>query len=270
MCNTAPLFHKNQATIIHDVAPARVPHSYGRLFRAWYRFMTPIIYSGSASICTVSHFSREELSSLFGVRPDICVLPEGTDHMHRIKADPSVLDRHNLRQRPYVFAVSSLAAHKNFSAVGRAIHLLGDPGFDVAVAGAENPKVFGHAGEDLPPFIRKLGYVSDAELKALYENAGCFIFPSIYEGFGLPPVEAMSCGCPVIASNAASIPEVCGQAAQYFDPFDAGMLADTLRRVMADSRLRAQMRLDGLRRAADLRWEASALALLQEIRRIDF
>lgn len=268
LCNTAPAMRKNQLVTIHDVATVRVPHSYGRAFRAWYGSLIPLIYRRSRSVCTVSNFSKRELDEIYGHRDHVRVLPEGADHMARCLGDLDVLQRHGLGSRPFIFAVSSLSPHKNFAAVVRAVETIGDAGFDVVIAGGQNPRVFAGLGSELPASVKYVGYVSDEELKALYENAACFVFPSIYEGYGLPPTEAMVCGCPVLAANAASIPEVCGDAALYFDPHDPGSLAELLRRVMGDESLRGLLREKGLKRAGGLRWRDAALALTEEIRRV--
>lgn len=267
LCNTAPFFVRQQATVIHDVATEKVPASYGRLFRTWYSLLTPALYRRSKCICTVSQFSKSELASIYGVRDGVAVLPEGTDHMGRLAADATVLARNGLRARPYVLAVSSLSPHKNFAAVVRAVELLGDVDFDVVVAGGQNPRVFAGAGGGLSSSVKYVGYVTDEELKALYENAACFVFPSIYEGYGLPPTEAMACGCPVLAAGAASIPEVCGEAAIYFDPHDPSSLAAALARVMTEPLLREDLRKRGLARAGALIWRDAALELLSVIRR---
>lgn len=268
LCNTGPIFRRNQLTVIHDVAPSRVPESYGFLFRAWYRLLIPILYRRSRSVCTVSAFSRDELTDLHGTRGDICVLPEGADHMGRLAADPAVLERHGLNGRPYVLAVSSLSPHKNFAAVVRAVEAMGEVDFYVVIAGGQNPRVFAGSSGDLPPSVKYVGYVSDEELKALYENAACFVFPSIYEGYGLPPTEAMACGCPVVAARAASIPEVCGDAAIYFDPHDPVDLARVLASVMGDPGLRGKLREKGFARAGTMLWRNAALSLLNEIHRV--
>lgn len=103
-----------------------------------------------------------------------------------------------------------------------------------------------------------MGYVSDAELRALYEHAACFVYPSFYEGFGLPPLEAMACGCPVIVSNAASLPEVCGDAALYCNPCSPEDIAEKISLLMADPRLREDLRQKGLERAKQFTWEKCA------------
>jgi glycosyltransferase involved in cell wall biosynthesis len=167
--------------------------------------------------------------------------------------------------RPFVFAVGNRTPQKNIQVVHEALALLGDAEFDVVHAGEANARVFGDGGTGAgtrPPGrgarLVSAGFVSDGELRALYERAACFVFPSVYEGFGLPPLEAMTCGCPVVAARAASIPEVCGDAAVYFDPHDPRDLAAALTRVMADPALRARLARDGRERAKRFSWRASA------------
>jgi len=261
LCNSGPLATRRQLVVIHDVATFRVGEAYSRAFRAWYGRMVPWLYRRAGRVATVSRFSRSEMAELFGPRDDVIVLPEGVDHVRGATADPSILDRHGLRQRPYVLAVSSQSPHKNFSAVVAAVQSIGDAPFDVVVAGGQNPKVFG-GGAPLPDFVRYVGYVSDAELVALYRNAACFVFPSRYEGYGLPPVEAMACGCPVLAARAASMPEVLGEAAIYFDPGDPAELAARLTDLMADASERERRKQLGLNHVEGLKWEVAARCLL--------
>lgn len=268
LCNTAPIFRQKQLVVIHDAATARVPSSYGKLFRLWYGLLIPTVYRRAASVCTVSKFSRDDLAQVYGTREHVRVVPEGTDHMARVSSDQGVLDRHGLRSRPYIFAVSSLSSHKNFGAVVTAVELMGSTDFDIAIAGGQNPKIFAQVGQNLPASVKYVGYVSDAELKALYENASCFVFPSLYEGYGLPPTEAMACGCPVVAANAASLPEVCGDAAAYFDPREPADLARTLDSVMRSPSQRLQMKSLGLTQTKTMVWSSAALTLLSEIRRV--
>nr|CBA27705.1 hypothetical protein Csp_A03620 [Curvibacter putative symbiont of Hydra magnipapillata] len=268
LCNTAPLLHRKQLAVIHDAATARAPSSYSKTFRLWYSLLIPCLYTRAKSVCTVSQFSRDDLATLYGVRNDVMVLPEGTDHMDRTNADVRVLEKVGLTQRPYVLAVSSLAPHKNFETVVRAVALMGEIDFDVVIAGGLNPAIFAKAGNTLPSSVKYAGYVTDAELKALYEHASCFIFPSIYEGYGLPPTEAMASGCAVIASNAAAIPETCGEAALYFDPKSPADLARVLQVFMAQPQLQEKMRSLGRAKAKTMRWRNTAIGLLNEIKRI--
>jgi glycosyltransferase involved in cell wall biosynthesis len=268
LCNTAPAWRSKQLVVIHDVSTARMPQSYSWVFRTWYAALIPLIYRRSRSVCTVSNFSRKELAALYGNRSDICVLPEGTDHMARVTPDPGVLVHHQLLERPYVLAVSSLSPHKNFAIVVRAMQIMGDSNFNLVVAGGQDPKVFASTADDLSAAVKYVGYVSDEELKALYEHAACFVFPSIYEGYGLPPTEAMACGCPVLAANAASIPEVCGDAALYFNPHDPDALAAQISRLMTDETLREKLCASGRTHTDSMLWCDAALVLVNEIRRV--
>jgi glycosyltransferase involved in cell wall biosynthesis len=112
--------------------------------------------------------------------------------------------------------------------------------------------------------VRFFGFVPDRTLAALYRLASLFVFPSLYEGFGLPPLEAMACGTPVITSNVSSLPEVMGDAALLIDPYEPDAIADAMRRVLTDERLRQDLKARGLRRVAEFSWERS-VARVREI-----
>jgi glycosyltransferase involved in cell wall biosynthesis len=135
--------------------------------------------------------------------------------------------------------------------------LLDDPNLLLVAAGGGNNRVFAAAAVSDPRLV-STGYVTDGQLRALYEHAACFVFPSFYEGFGLPPLEAMCCGCPVVASERASMPEVCGEAALYCDPADPASLAKQLRRVLDSTALQAELRAAGHARAASFSWDRAA------------
>jgi glycosyltransferase involved in cell wall biosynthesis len=261
LCNTAPLAHRRQVVTLHDAAVYRAPAAYTRAFRTWYRAMWAALARSAAVIQTVSYFSRRELAQCLGIEAGrIRVVEESGEHVRAVAADEGILDRHGLRARPFVLAVSTANPTKNFGAVVRAIEELGATGFDFVVAGGVDPRVFARAAAPLPPTVRRVGYVSDAELRALYEHAACFVHPSRYEGFGLPPLEAMACGCPVLAANAASLPEVCGDAAVYFDPASPADLAARLAALMASEQDRAAAAALGRARAARFSWRSAALA----------
>ncbi len=269
LCNTAPAMGAMQVVAIHDAATVAVPQAFSRGFRAWYRVLMPLLGRRSRAVLTVSEFSRTELQRAFGVPSGkLSVVCEGGEHILRTPADRDALGRMGLGAggRPYVLAVSSMAAHKNFALVLQALSRLPDAPFDVAIAGGSNPKVFGHAGHLRSERVKWLGYVSDAELRALYEGALAFVFPSLYEGFGIPPLEAMHCGCPVLAARAASIPEVCGDAALYFDPHSADDLAAALTRIAGDAALRDTLRAAGLAQARRFSWETGARQVLKVCR----
>jgi glycosyltransferase involved in cell wall biosynthesis len=266
--NTAPLLAgARQAVVIHDAGAFDTPESYSLAFRTWYRVLQKRLARGGARLLTVSEFSRARIAAALSVDPAaIGVLPEGGEHILRVAADGAVLARHGLAPGRYALVVGNPAAHKNLSALTVAAEALGQHGLVLAVAGAADPAVFRAGGAVAAEAARVLGRVSDAALRALFENALCLVFPSRYEGFGLPPLEAMACGCPVVAARAGAVPEVCGEAALWFDPSRPATLRDALLRLVAEDGLRDSLRAAGLDRARHFTWEAAARALLALVR----
>jgi glycosyltransferase involved in cell wall biosynthesis len=178
-----------------------------------------------------------------------------------------VLSTHDLQPRRYVFALGSMSVNKNFGAVVEAFNQLNRGDLTLAVAGGENAGVFADCEMKSTANLVRLGYVSDAALRALYENALCFVLPSLYEGFGIPPVEAMLCGCPVIVSTAPALVETCGDAALFCDPNSPAELAAKIVALADDDNLRSRMRAGGLARARQFTWDGAAdrvIGLLQE------
>src|SRR5262249_27250737 len=145
--------------------------------------------------------------------------------------DDSLLREHGLSPQSYVLAVSSPTPNKNFAVVAAAIARLRDLAVRFVVAGAVDQRVLVSAPVRGDERVMRVGYVSDAALKSLYANALCFVSPSRYEGFGIPPLEAMALGCPVAAASIDAVREVCGEAAVYFDPDDAASLERILRKL---------------------------------------
>lgn len=268
LCNSGPIAKRTQLVVIHDAATARVPDSYSSGFRAWYRLMIPTLLLRSQIIGTVSHFSRGELQAVYKTNRAISVLPEGAEHLSHIEPDPSIFESKaiNPTNRPYVLAVGSLAPHKNFKVLIEAVSHLQAPPFDVVIAGGTNPKVFAPDQGELPSWVKHVGYVTDSQLKSLYQAASCFVFPSKYEGYGLPPTEAMALGCPVICARSASLPEVCGDAAIYFDPDSPHELASKLLHFFANAEIGARLRQQGLDNVRERTWRNAALAVIDAIK----
>jgi glycosyltransferase involved in cell wall biosynthesis len=262
--NTGPvLMGRSQAVVIHDAGVFDTPESYGRAFRLWYRTLHRRLARQGARIVTVSRFSAGRIGSALGLDPaSIPVLPEGGEHILRDDAEAALLPQHGLVPGRYALAVGTGAAHKNLAALDAAVAVLEEAGMVLAVAGSKDPRVFRAEGSSRPG-LRALGRVTDGGLRALYENAACLLFPSRYEGFGLPPLEAMWCGCPVIAARAGAVPEVCGDAALWFDPEAPSGMADALRRLITEDGLRDRMAAAGRERAALYSWDAAARRLLE-------
>ncbi|CAG9171925.1 glycosyltransferase family 4 protein [Cupriavidus pampae] len=272
LCNAAPLLYPHQVTVMHDAAPVRVPQAYSRAFRSWYGVMAPWVGRVARRVLTVSEFSRRELATAYRIPGrKIGVLPMSGDHMLRLPESEDVRHKFGLSDRPYVLAVSSASYHKNFRLVADAIRMLGKVDYDVVIVGGGG-RVFQAVRDDqiteshdADGRVRRLGYVDDADLKALFRGAGCFVFPSLYEGYGLPPVEAMTLGCPVLASSLPSVREACGAAVLYFPPTRPRELGALLTHVMQDSALREKLREQGLARVRPYSWRATAARLLGEI-----
>lgn len=263
LCNTAPVISWSQLVVIHDAAVSRIPDTFSWKFRLLYKILMPVLGYLSKRVLTVSEFSRRDLAKFFHIsKRKIYVIGESGEHIKGFNVDNDILSKHGLSKKQYLLAVSSQAPHKNFKLISDAIEHLQDFEFDIVIAGGMNAAVFGQNANSLSRKIKWIGYVSNEELRTLYENALCFVFPSLYEGFGIPPLEAMSCGCPVLASNAASIPEVCGDAALYFSPEDPNALAVLIESFCKDSELQKRMITKASHRAATFSWESAALSLL--------
>lgn len=259
LCNTGPMLKSNQIVTIHDAAVYGFPKAYSLIFRTWYKLLLKSLGIFSRRILTDSYFSRKEIMKYFGVSGEkIRVVYLGKEHIFVTDLDNSILQKHNIKSKQFVLAVSSMNPNKNFSTLVRAIEILGEGCFDIVIAGGTNPKIFGRSGRVLCDNVKYVGYISDSELRSLYEHAACFVYPSYYEGFGLPPLEAMSLGCPVIVSNITSLPEVCGDAALYCNPSNPQDIADKIKLFMENAELREDYKRKGLERIRLFSWKQCA------------
>jgi glycosyltransferase involved in cell wall biosynthesis len=231
-CGGAPVVHRDHVITIHDAAPFVTPQAYTAMYRSYYKPLQTLLARTARHILTVSEFSRRELARSLHVRPEkIKAIHESGEHILRSPRSRDIVAKHGLVPGNYVLAVGSMNPNKNLRGLMRAASLLRDDRIQVAIVGGMNSRIFSEA-ENVSDSLVPLGVVSDAELRALYESAGCFVFPSFYEGFGLPPLEALTLGCPVVASRAAALPEVLGDAAVYCDPASAEDIAAQIRHVM--------------------------------------
>lgn len=265
LCNTAPILKRNQVVTIHDATVVRHGTSFRLPFRLWYRILLPLISLMSRAVVTVSHFSENEIHQCYWTPlRKISVAYNGADHIGRLSPDRSIISRLGLSDRCYVLGVATHAAHKNIRALyALAPHLHDEPASVVLVGGGNN-RVFTQNpdGDSEKSELIVAGYVQDNELIALYERAACFVFPSFYEGFGIPPIEAMTLGCPVVASNTSAMPEVLGDAAIYFDPHNVDELVVSVKRVLQDRQLRDTLIEKGRERTKRYRWESGGREFL--------
>lgn len=226
----APIIKKNQIITIHDAAVCVMPKSFSFAFRSWYKIMFNIVGRRAKRILTVSEFSKKEISKYFNIPFDkIDVTYNGIDHILRINPDETVFCKFGIERNNYVLAVSSLNPSKNFKLILEAAKQLKNINF--VIAGGSNVNVFKEQGFEITSNVKFIGYIKDEELISLYKYATCFVYPSIYEGFGIPPIEAMYCRCPVIVSNIEVLSEVCGKGALYCDIKNADILTNKIQQI---------------------------------------
>ena len=270
LCNTGPLAVKRQVICIHDANTRLAPESYGLAFRTAYRLLQPGLARRAARIVTVSRFSQKALARFgIGSASEIEVIHDGYEHVLQWKANRSRFNQVEL-PKSFVLLVGSKAPHKNSAIIYSIAAELDTKGIHVLVTGGEYSKVYARSGGgQLPPNVMQLGRVSDDDLAFLYQRALCLVFPSLTEGFGLPALEAMALGCPVISSDAASLPEICGEAVLYASPRDASAWLAAIGRVADDSKLRSKLASAGPTRASIFSWRDSAEGFLELMLALD-
>lgn len=254
---------------VHDLSWIRHPETHpSERLREMNRFM-PGVIDRAAHILVDSEFVRQEVMDYYGVpgnRVTTVLLGVGQEFQPRNEAEClPVLARFGLQYRRYQLAVGTLEPRKNLSTVIDAFSMLPDAvrkQFPLVIAGLK-----GWGMESLPERlagmmsrgeVRMLGYVAQDELPAIYAGAQLLVYPSLYEGFGLPPLEAMACGVPVIASGRASLPEVVGDAGLVVEPLDTGSIARNMRAVIEDAALHASLSRAGRERAQMFTWRRFA------------
>jgi glycosyltransferase involved in cell wall biosynthesis len=243
---TVPVPPVSQPAVLtlHDVQHRDLPRLFPRAELAFRRLAYDRAARRAATVIVPSAFVRERAAAVLGLDPArVHVVPHGIDH-ERFRPDEAV------EREPFLLYPAKSWPHKNHARLFEALPLIRRqrPELRLVLTGYDGP---------VPDGVESLGRVPLAELAGLYRRAAALVFPSRYEGFGQPAVEAMACGCPVAASNAASLPEVCGDAAVLFDPDDPDAIAaGVLEALERDDELGER----GLARAAGFTWEASARA----------
>jgi len=266
--NTGPVAVENQVVTLHDVSPLDHPEWFRGAFASLYRRLLPQVTRRARRIITSSRFSRERIVETCGVPEDrVAVVVPGVDAARfrppSTAASNEVRVRHGLPER-YLLAVGSRSQRKNVAVLVTAWRSLRvhDRELGLVLVGDATHTARGEVSAWGDAGIRRLGRIPDADLPALYGAAAVFVYPSLYEGFGLPVLEAMACGTPVVASCRTSVPEAVGGAGKLFDPTEPDELAAVLERLLNDAVDRRDLRSAGLRRARALTWERTADGVL--------
>lgn len=260
LCNMAPVIKSEQIVCIHDTNVLSSPDSYTRGFRAVYRSLQPLFARRAVRVATVSHASARQIARYLPISlSQIVVLPNGHEHALLWNPEraslPAELPVH-AGDRPFVLAIGSGARHKNMSLLMEIAPSLEALGINIVIAGGSD--LGDRQARLLPANVYACGRVSDDDLAFLLDHALCLAFPSLTEGFGLPIVEAMARGCPVVSSDCASMPEVCGGAALLASPLDPARWVEHIEMLAMSAELQAELAGRGREQSKAFSWHDSA------------
>ncbi len=255
--NLAPAVSKRTVVVINDLAALRHPGWYSSVYASYQQQILPLLARRARLVIAPSEFARQELGDGLGLHPDrVAVVPHGVDDRFSPDADAEPVKRRYGLRRPYVLVVGTRIARKNLASLAVARSRLAEHGIELVSAGSG--RAYMRPGETPP--MRALGYVDDEDLPGLYAGAVALTMPSLYEGFGLPVLEAMASGIPVVAADRTALPETCGDAALLIDPDDGEGMADALLQAAGDAGTRERLVKAGLERAAHFSWQRTARA----------
>jgi glycosyltransferase involved in cell wall biosynthesis len=276
LASTAPAWGRFRRVVtVHDLIYARFPEAHAGIRDLGMRVLVPLAVRRSDRVIVDSQSTRDDLVELLGTPPErIDVVPLGIGAVRRCEppAERALRERLELGERRIALSLSAKRPHKNLLALIGALAripaerrpLLVLPGYPTAHEAElrERASVAGVQGD-----VRFLDWLSGEELEGLWQVAEAFVYPSLYEGFGLPVLEAMARGVPVACSNASSLPEVAGDAALLFDPHDEAAIAAALERLLSDRPKAQRLRERGLERARQFSWSRTAKLTLDSYRR---
>jgi glycosyltransferase involved in cell wall biosynthesis len=264
--NTGPLLIRNQALTIHDLSPLEHPEWFHKSFAVWYRLFLPMLAKRVQVIFTPSEYVKRKVCSRFKV-DNVTVTPNGVDDS---RFHPSAQQSKYDLPKKYVLFLGTLEPRKNLNGLLKAWNEIKNNFQDtwLLIAGA--------SGDVFKPLklmeererVCFLGYVEDKYVPGLYAGATLFVLPSFEEGFGLPALEAMACGTPVLVSNGGALCEVVGNAGLVFDLLQEHSLSNTMCEYLANTSLRAAMREKGLARAKSFSWQNSADVIWKSLNEI--
>jgi glycosyltransferase involved in cell wall biosynthesis len=269
LCNLGPMASTDAITVIHDAQVFISPESYTWAFANWYRNVLPVLGRRHARILAVSEFSASQLVRFGVAKSDrISVIWNGADHLLAHEARPAIIGRLLLERRKFVVALANVQVHKN---IGLLLKAFADPALaalKLVLVGAADRKQFEALGHSVPQNLVFTGRIDDGELRALLEGALCVAFPSTTEGFGLPPLEGMTVGCPAVLAPCGALPEVAGEAAIFAAPDDPGQWASAIHKLASDPHIWERYSLAGRERSELFSWESAGGKLVEAIRSV--
>jgi glycosyltransferase involved in cell wall biosynthesis len=277
--NTGPLSVPNQVVTVHDLGPLEHPEWFTPSFAAWYGYLIPRLVNRVRLLLTISEFSKNRIVELLKVPEEkVVVIQPGIDtNKFRPRADAVDGARAKSLSLPerYILFVGTLEPRKNLDRLVQAWQLIrlstnaAHTKIELVLVGSPGKSFRSIDTNRWPTDVRMLGYVDDIDLPGVYAGAMAFILPSLYEGFGLPVLEAMACGIPVLVSKNTTLAEVSADAAVQFDPMSVNDIASALCKVIEDNALRQYLRLKGLERAQGFSWDQAAEKVLEVINGCD-
>ena len=261
---------------VHDLAFIRFPHTFRAYNRTYLDFATRLSVRKASHILTVSEYIKRELVELLGVPAERVTVTYNAARSHFSPPAASVLAAFRASKGlpdQFVFYVGTLEPRKNLTTLLEAYASVAREHSAPLIVGGGKGWLYGPIFEQLERLglhdkVKFVGYIDEEDLPLWYAAATVFAFPSIYEGFGMPPLEAMACGTPVVAANSASLPEVVGEAGLLVEPHDAAALATALLRLLREPDLHAELRGHGLRQAQKFTWQEAAQRTLAVYERL--
>ena len=267
--NTAPIIWAKKMTALHDITFLRFPNTFSWKFLLFYKLIIPRVLRTSQKVFTVSNFSLNEISNVYKISPKkISVIYNAVSLSFHPIVDQEI------HKEKYILAVSSVKSNKNFPAAVQAYILAQKdiPNLKLYIIGDIKSNSFNIMPELITtcknhPGIKLLGRVNDEELIKYYSNAFAFIFPSLYEGFGIPVIEAQACGCPVIASNSSSMPEILENSALLCNPYNINDFATAIKDLTYNKVLRERLIIAGYKNVKRFTWEKSAETIINSLKK---
>jgi len=254
--------HQKQIITVHDILPIKYPESCPRM-KYYFYYSLPILLNNSQAIICDSENTKKDIIAYHEIKDKpIYVIYMGFNRQHFYPREKGMVGK-KYGVTNYLLYIGDMRPYKNLERNLEAFARLNLRKFKFVIGGKKDPRFYPRIRKKIDELFLKdrvvfLDYVPQHDLPHLYSEAAAFVFPSLYEGFGLPPLEAMACGCPVIVSNAASLPEVCGDAAYYVDPYNVQSISEGIYKVLMDDTLRQDLIEKGLERAKLFSWEKSA------------